>query len=334
MTDEKKTVLVVGASGYVGSHVTCALLDRGYRVRGTMRDTSKVGITNSLMCMHADAKNNLELRSLVMAEEALQPAVWDALCAGVDAAFFCAGFEHQDKSTIDFMVNNTASLMQAAKRSSLSTIVLTSSGGSTNPPNLPPNTPKNEIEHWSDPDLQIKNDRFSPAAKTLMELNAFKEVGRNARNEVVNACEGHVPRLCIMNPNLILGPDLRSETQGNSLPWLAKILRGETMHEIPNDSMSVIDVRDLAALHVACYERPSASGRYFGVDKSYPWEEILACFKELYPAYNMPSKDWMERKPVTLFDHARKESLGVPLRPLTETVRDLIAFFKARGEIP
>lgn len=34
------TVLVSGASGYVGAHVVKTLLDRGYSVRGTVRSTS------------------------------------------------------------------------------------------------------------------------------------------------------------------------------------------------------------------------------------------------------------------------------------------------------
>lgn len=34
------TVLVSGASGYIGAHVVKTLLDRGYSVRGTVRSTS------------------------------------------------------------------------------------------------------------------------------------------------------------------------------------------------------------------------------------------------------------------------------------------------------
>lgn len=34
-------ILVTGASGFVGSHVTDQLLSAGYKVRGTTRDTAK-----------------------------------------------------------------------------------------------------------------------------------------------------------------------------------------------------------------------------------------------------------------------------------------------------
>lgn len=35
------TVLVTGANGFVGSHVVDQLLQEGYKVRGTVRDSSK-----------------------------------------------------------------------------------------------------------------------------------------------------------------------------------------------------------------------------------------------------------------------------------------------------
>ena len=117
---------------------------------------------------------------------------------------------------------------------------------------------------------------------------------------------------------------------GNSLPWMVKILKGERMNEmIPNDSMSIIDVRDLAALHVAAAEK--GSGRYFGVDRSYPWEQILAALKKAHPEYKVPPRFEGEAKTPTQFDHSRKESLGVPLRPLEDTMADLVGFMKERS---
>ena len=45
---------------------------------------------------------------------------------------------------------------------------------------------KNEIDSWSDPDVQKERGKFSPAAKTLMELAALDFVGRNKRNEIID----------------------------------------------------------------------------------------------------------------------------------------------------
>ena len=45
---------------------------------------------------------------------------------------------------------------------------------------------KDEIHSWSNPDVQKERGKFSPAAKTLMELAALEFVGRNKRNEIID----------------------------------------------------------------------------------------------------------------------------------------------------
>ena len=72
--------------------------------------------------------------------------------------------------------------------------------------------------------------------------------------------------------------------------------------------MSIIDVRDLAALHVAACELESASGRYFGVNRSFPWSEILASLHAVYPAYTQPPLFEGAPNTATQFDHTRKDS--------------------------
>jgi nucleoside-diphosphate-sugar epimerase len=288
------------------------------------------------MASDMNAEDRLEIRELKLTDQGASDQAWDEVCQGTQGAFFCVGHEKQEPATVDFMVNGALGLLRGARRAGTDVVVLTSSGGSTNPAGLLEGTKKDEILHWSDPEDQIKKGKHSPAAKTLMDLNALKEVGRNQQNVVVDQdLANSSPRLCIMNPNLILGPQFNPTAAGNSTPFMARILLGERFSEqIPNDSMSIIDVRDLALLHVACLEQPSASGRYFEVQRSWPWEEILAELAGAYPTYKMPPRFEGEARQETLFDHTRMESLGVELRPLSTTVRDLVAFLQAQGVLP
>eukprot|EP00127_Corallochytrium_limacisporum_P001505 Clim_evm3s62 gene=Clim_evmTU3s62 len=323
-----KRAAVIGATGFVGSHVSKLLLEKGYMVRGACRNPDAATWLKDL-----PNGKNMELFQIDLLSDKV-PQQLDELLNGANVAFFCAGHEKQEPATIDFMVNSAVQLLQAARRQSAECVVLTSSGGSTNPVGHKDQDPKNEIDHWSDPEEQKSRSRWSPAAKTSMEIAAFTEVGRNQRNDVVDEEKAKgAPRLCIMNPNLILGPQLNPGPPGiNSLLWVSKILKGEVMTDgIKNDSMSIIDVRDLAALHVACYEKSDASGRYFGVNRSFPWEEILATFETEYPPYKRPPRFEGEAKVPTQFDHTRKESLGVTLRSLEETVKDLIDWFNSKG---
>eukprot|EP00164_Ancoracysta_twista_P005633 GFYU01007723.1.p1 GENE.GFYU01007723.1~~GFYU01007723.1.p1 ORF type:complete len:330 (+),score=96.57 GFYU01007723.1:137-1126(+) len=327
MPSELKLAVVVGGTGFVGSHVVKTLLSRGYTVRVTTRDTTKSTWLTEL--------GNVQLFPFTLDTEAPADGVMDSLLEGAAAAFFSAGTERQDPSTIPFMVHNALALVKGARRNGVNVVVLTSSGGSTNPAGHQNAVPKQEHVHWSDPDAQEANGKFSPAAKTRMELACLAEVGRDKSNQVVNAqaAEG-APRLCIVNPNLILGPQLQpGAISGYSLPMVAGILKGELRKTMPNDSVSNVDVRDLAALHVACAEDPTASGRYFGVNRSFTWEEVLTSFERAYPKYTKPPRFEGEAAIATQFDHSRKESLGVKFRSLDETLKDVVTFMIERGAI-
>ena len=322
---------VIGATGYVGSAVVNELLGRGYLVRCATRSPESSLWLKSLP--NAKKESDVEIVKL----DLQSCSDYDELFKDAKSVFFCAGTETQSPETVDFMRDSALNTIRSARRANVDVVVLTSSGGSTNPPGHKNETPKSELHHWSDPEVQLGAGKFSPAAKTIMEMSALCEVGRNQQNEVIDgSVASSSPRLCIMNPNLILGPQLKpGSVSGNSLPWVARILKGEAMSEkVPNDSMSIIDVRDLASLHVNCAEKADASGRYFGVSRSWPWSEILMTIQRVYPGYNMPPMFEGEANIETRFDFGRRDSLGVIPRPLEETMNDLIAFLKDKGEVP
>lgn len=334
-----KVAGVIGATGFVGSNIVLHLLNNGYHVKCATRDPERAAWLKGLT---KDASEKVSLHKVMLGTTVGpdESTMLQELAKDCRAVFFAAGFETQAPATIDFMVHNALGCLAAAAHTGVEVVVLTSSGGSTNPPGLNNETPKQEHVHWSDPDDQVARQRYSPAAKTLMELRALEAVGRDQSNAIVDEAkannQGCSPRLCILNPNLILGPQLQpGAVSGNSLPWMAKILKGESSmaKQIPNDSMSIIDVRDLAALHVAAAENPEASGRYFGVDRSFPWEDIFQAMKRAYPPLQIPPRFEGPANTPTQFDHTRKESLGVKLRSLDEVMADLVSFMKSREVI-
>ena len=59
------------------------------------------------------------------------------------------------------------------------------------------------------------------------------------------------------------------------------LLLQTTRDSFPDDSISFIDVRDCAAIHIAGYEK--GEGRYMCVSKAYHSNDLIKMFKENYP---------------------------------------------------
>ncbi len=318
---ENETICVVGCSGFVGSHVTAELLARGYNVHGTLRDATgdNVRWLRADVAAAAAGDNQLKLFSADVFDKAsLLPAM--AGCSGV---IVCAGSPVVEPETIDLMLAVAENGSDAAIESGISRAVFTSSTGSTNPPDGEPAL-KNEVDHWSDPDLQLEQGKFAAVGKTRLDQIVLDKMAQS----------GGTFRVCVINPSIIVGPAYQDEPVV-SLTRFAAILNGERFAEnIPNSSMSMIDVRDLAALHVDALENDAASGRYFGVKQSWHWHDILRALERACPGYKMPQPD-PDDVPVraTQFDLSRQSSLGVTPRGLDEMLDGLVAELRRREMI-
>lgn len=315
------SICVVGISGFVGSHVGAQLLKRGYNVHGTLRDASSDASAWILEQLPNQAKGSAELH-LHSAQMSDKSSLMDAMqgCSGV---IMCAGVEKQEPATIELMVGAANHVADCALALGIQRAVFTSSTGSTNPPQGEPET-KNELDHWSDPEVQKKAGKFSPAAKTLMDQTALERMYRS----------GGKLRVSVLNPSMIAGPAFQKEPVA-SLRAFQAIIQGRRFEQrIPNGSMSMIDVRDLANLHVNALENEAANGRYFGVKQSWHWRDILAAVKRAHPEYLMPDFP-ADDTPVraTQFDLSRQDTLGCEIRGLDDIVQGVVGELKRRSMI-
>ena len=133
---------------------------------------------------------------------------------------------------------------------------------------------------------------------------------------------------------LIAGPELGPEL-GPSAAFLAAILRGERMAErVPDGSMSIIDVRDLAAMHVAAFEQDDARGRYLGLVQSWHWRDILAALGRLHDGYVPPVwPEGQEPSRPTQYDLSKQATLGVELRGLDAILGGVVEDLRRRGAL-
>ena len=323
-----KTVCVVGASGLVGSNIVRAALERGYNVNGTMRDAHAPDKAPYLMALPG-AETRLKLFSADMADEAgFDTALTDADCvfvaslipvyAGPSGKLAKEMDDEQGYAEIIMpTVNGYLNIMRAAARQGIRNVIICSSTSSTNP--VPSVDFKNEVDHWSDEDEQCRAQKYTSATKTVMEKAAMKFADENGM------------RLCIMLPTGMFGPVILPEQmKNNPHVWLQSLVNGgEGRHsKTPNNSSSMIHLHDLAALFLAAYENPEASGRYFGVYASWHWQDIYAELQGLLPDMKMPEPLSEPAVPATGFDFTRRDSLGVPVRDIPTLLRQTVEWIK------
>lgn len=146
-------ILVTGASGFVASHVVKEFLQRGYKIRGTVRDLNKYSwLAGDLFKEDAD-KGNLDIVQVpdLGAEHAFDTAV-----NGVSAIVHIAtiGFDTNPNNVIPRVVAGTKSLLEAAmKEPSVQQFVYTSSIAAMISPQLG-DTTRLTADTWNDEAVQ------------------------------------------------------------------------------------------------------------------------------------------------------------------------------------
>lgn len=247
------TVLVTGISGYVGQHVAAELLRQGYHVVGTVRSVDKSAPSRNAIASAAPVEN------LVFVEaDLLKDDQWDEVTAGCDyvvhvASPFVLAEPKDENALIAPAVEGTRRVLGAALRAHVKRVVVTSSVvamTAAKPSGL------YGPDSWSDVDGAIGAYAKS---KTLAELAAWDMV------------KGTSLELVAINPGFILGPPLSGGGDGQSVSMIAGLIAGK-MPMIPDVAMGMVDVRDVARLHVSALTAADAPGQRFIAASETPYE--------------------------------------------------------------
>lgn len=244
-------VLVTGISGYVGQHVAAQLLNNGYEVVGTVRSLSKSSFLQGALAKVAP----IERLSFVEAD-LLSDSGWNEAMSGCDfvmhvASPFYLAEPKDENDMIRPAVEGTQRVLAAANNAGVKRVVLTSSVVAMTS-GLP--SGRYGTQAWSNVDANI--GAYSKS-KTLAERAAWEFVA------------GGSMELVTINPGFILGPPLGAAGDGQSVSIISDLIAGKRPM-IPDIAMSMVDVRDVARLHVAALESPEAAGKRFIASSSEP----------------------------------------------------------------
>jgi nucleoside-diphosphate-sugar epimerase len=248
--ENKETVLVTGGTGYVGLHVIFQLLGRGYKVRTTLRDINrKSEVLEVLKDAGIALPDNIEFVQADLTKDAHWPeAARNCTYVLHVASPMPAGEPKDENEVIRPAVDGTLRVLKAARDAGVRRVVITSNFGAVGYSHTDPHTAITE-EEWTDP-----NKKGLPAyhkSKVLAERAAWDFIHN----------EGGDLELTVVNPVFIQGPSLGPDLSG-SFHILEMLLSG-SMKALPNINFNIVDVRDVADLHIRAMTHPEAGGQRF-----------------------------------------------------------------------
>jgi dihydroflavonol-4-reductase len=325
VAQESGTVLVTGASGFVGSAIANAARDAGYRVRVLVRPTSP--------------RTNIDPRDEVVEGDLTAPGSLGPALAGarflVHAAADYRLWARRPEELERTNVEGTRNLMRAALAAGIERIVYTSTVATILP----------------------GHDESRPLAAT-------EAIGNYKRSKVLaeRAVEAMVEReglpAIIVNPSTPVGPrDVRPTPTG-------RIIVEAACGRVPgfvDTGLNLVHVDDVAAGHLAALRQGRVGERYILGGENVPLSRMLAEIAGLVgrrtPRLRFPRHAiwpialgaeafarWSGREPFInrdalrmakshmFFDDAKaRRDLGYSSRPYGEGLADAIGWFKAAG---
>ncbi|XP_010557405.1 PREDICTED: cinnamoyl-CoA reductase 1-like [Tarenaya hassleriana] len=313
-----KTVCVTGAGGFIASWLVKLLLDRGYTVKGTVRNPEDP--KNAHLMELKGAKERLTLcRADLLDYQSLKEAIQG--CHGV---FHTASPVTDDpEKMVEPAVNGTRNVIEAAAEARVKRAVFTSSIGTVY---MNPNRDPDGLvdEHcWSDLDYCKNTKNWYCYAKTVAEQVAW-EVAKERGVDLV-----------VVNPVLVIGP-LLQPTVNASTVHILKYLTGSAK-TYANLAQAYVHVEDAALAHVLVFESPSASGRYICAESSLHRGEVVDILSKFFPEYPIPTKCSDEKNPRVKpykFSNDKIRELGLEFVPVRQSLYDTVRSLQEMGHLP
>ena len=259
--DGSGTVLVTGGSGFIGGWCVIGLLQQGYVVRATVRDLGRESAVRAALGKVVDPGNRLSFHAAnLTADEG-----WDAAVDGCDYVLHVASplgvAEPKDPDVLIKPAREGARrAVGAAIKAGVKRVVLTSSVAATSSGATGDSVDDETV--WTDP----KAPKLSAYArsKTLAERAAW---------ELIESAGG-ATTLATVNPALVLGPVLSGD-YSESVQVVERLVSGR-VPGLPRLGFNIVDVRDVADLHIRAMTDPKAAGERFIAAGTYAWMADVA----------------------------------------------------------
>lgn len=273
-TSASGTVLVTGGTGYLGGHVVARLLSEGYRTRVTIRESEqRAGVLEQLRRAGVDPAGRLEF---AVAHLSSDEGWAEAMDGAGHVLHLASPFPVTPPETEAELIlparDGALRVLAAARAAGVPRVVMTSSYAAVGY-TVKPGGHYSE-EDWTDPD-----------SEGLPAYHRSKVLAERAAWDFARA-HGDV-ELSVVNPTGIFGPVLSDRPSASA--GLVKAMLTGRMPVVPIMYFGVVDVRDVADLHLRAMLHPKAAGeRFIAVSgSSVSFFDIARILRERFPAADL-----------------------------------------------
>jgi nucleoside-diphosphate-sugar epimerase len=244
------TILVTGGSGFIASHSILQLLAAGHQVRTTVRKLKREPDVRAMLKQGgAEPADRLSF----FAADLENDAGWSDAIAGCDYVLHVASPfpssvpQHEDDLIIPAR-EGALRVLRAARDAGVKRVVLTSSFAAIGYGRKPQSAPFGEAD-WTDPNGHGVSAYAK--SKTLAEFAAWDFIAK----------KGGSLELSVINPVGVFGPVLGPD-YSTSILLIQRMMDGN-IPGLPRLHFGVVDVRDVADLHIRAMTNPAAKGERF-----------------------------------------------------------------------
>ncbi|NWG54900.1 MAG: aldehyde reductase [Hydrogenophilaceae bacterium] len=256
-------VLVTGGSGFIGAHAIVQLLQAGHQVTTTIRPPAREGeVRDVIRAGGADPSGlSFKFADLMKDEGWADAAAGQSYVLHVASPFPPTVPKHEDELIVPAR-EGTLRVLRASKAAGVKRVVVTSSMAAVayGHPKGKPDRPYTE-EDWTNPDgVDV---RAYVKSKTIAERAAWEWARANGQE------------MATVNPSAVLGP-LLGRDYSASIELVKKLMEG-AMPGCPHLGFMLVDVRDVADLHIRAMTHPAAAGeRFLACSGDFMWMQDVA----------------------------------------------------------
>jgi dihydroflavonol-4-reductase len=252
-------VLVTGGSGYIAGFLIRQLVADGWTVNTTVRSLKREAEVRGWLGVD-DSKLHF------FAADLMDDAGWAEAMAGCShvahvASPFPAGAPKNDDELVIPAREGALRALRFARAAGVKRFVLTSSVAAI------------AYGHGSDVRPYTEKDWTNPNAPGVGAYIKSKTIAERAARDWM-AADGKGMEFCSVNPSAVLGP-LLSDDFSASIQFVQRILDG-SVPGTPRLGFAVVDVRDLADLHVKALTMPGLDGERFIGGGKFLWMKEVA----------------------------------------------------------